>query len=362
MKSKALILVLTFLLSILLCGAVSAFSDAKNVSKTNSYGVNNPVVNPGDSIQNAIDQANPGDIVTVNPGTYKGSIYINKPLTLKANGIVKVKPTNSKEPVFYVGQTEKVTIEGFILIGMGKAAKGIIIENSSSCAVSKNTIKFTKPSATKINRNEWNNGLWSSEAIVLNHSPYNTIIKNIIANSFNGIALYQSSYNKLTANTVSGHHDGFEIHNSNYNIIKSNIATLNDNGLELKDANYNNIMGNNFSKNGGEGYDYNEGSGMQIVEKCSYNKFTDNTINYNKNYAFNVQLSSNNNLFTNNIIRNNGHKNSYFTWGGIVFWLGSKNNIIKNCTITGNQPNDIYTQKKLNNKIINTKYNKIEYY
>jgi len=44
------------------------------------------IVNPGGSIQTAVNAANPGDTVLINPGTYTEQVTINKNLTLQGNG------------------------------------------------------------------------------------------------------------------------------------------------------------------------------------------------------------------------------------------------------------------------------------
>jgi parallel beta-helix repeat protein len=48
------------------------------------------VVTPGHSIQHAVKRANPGDTILVTPGTYRGSVHINKNnLTLRGAGPLK---------------------------------------------------------------------------------------------------------------------------------------------------------------------------------------------------------------------------------------------------------------------------------
>lgn len=91
-RYTTLLIVVVVLSSGLFAGTVA--SSGPNESQTHDVGASDVVVEPGDSIQDAIATANSGDTVTIQEGTYEESIEINKPLTLVGNGDVVLDGNN----------------------------------------------------------------------------------------------------------------------------------------------------------------------------------------------------------------------------------------------------------------------------
>jgi WD40 repeat protein len=84
----------------------------------------NRTVYAGDSIQRAIDNAKPGEIVCVRAGTYQEGLTINKPITLRGEGQGRVTIVGS----ISVTNAVNVTLQGFTLQG----GRGLVVFNSSS--------------------------------------------------------------------------------------------------------------------------------------------------------------------------------------------------------------------------------------
>src|SRR4051812_40053209 len=75
---------ITYLLSIAAASAAGLGAVAPSVPAAAAAG---HVVRPGQSIQAAVDAAQPGDTIVVRPGTYRESVLITKPgLTLRGSG------------------------------------------------------------------------------------------------------------------------------------------------------------------------------------------------------------------------------------------------------------------------------------
>ncbi|RLM49534.1 right-handed parallel beta-helix repeat-containing protein [Halorubrum sp. Atlit-28R] len=91
-RYTTLLIVVVVLSSGLFAGTVA--SSVPNELQTHDVGASDVVVEPGDSIQDAIATANSGDTVTIQEGTYEESIEINKPLTLVGNGDVVLDGNN----------------------------------------------------------------------------------------------------------------------------------------------------------------------------------------------------------------------------------------------------------------------------
>jgi nitrous oxidase accessory protein len=168
-------------------------------------------VTHGESIQAAVDMANPGDIIEVMNGTYKGSISVNKQLVLSGIGMPVVDANRNKSAIILNG--DRCTIHGFKVI------------NSSNCGIS-----------------------------LL--SDFNTIANNTLEDIGIGIHLEKSHNNTIAYNDVRAGgwwNCGLLLESSKYNIIKSNDVSYHGiwgSGITLADSDYNNLTGNNAGADG----------------------------------------------------------------------------------------------------------------
>jgi len=203
-------------------------------------------IDPGGSIQTAVDSASPGDTILVNPGTYKGNLIVYKPgLTIKSTGgpSVTIIDASQIDPCNYerddcvsgsgckVKYTEldlnhngflvfadNVTIEGFTIInatypGDYNRGIGILIGSIS-------TTYFTR---IPYNIDIWGGGLPITEERLAR--PTGVILRN---------------------NIVDGASDGIYIWSSNGNIVEYNVVKnlipLGGDGIIVYGGGKNNII------------------------------------------------------------------------------------------------------------------------
>ena len=81
-------------------------------------------VNPGDSIQRAIDNASPGEVICIRAGTYQEGINIMKPLTLRGEGRDSVVIVGSPS----ITNAVNVAVQSLTLQG----GRGLVAVNSSN--------------------------------------------------------------------------------------------------------------------------------------------------------------------------------------------------------------------------------------
>ncbi len=186
-------------------------------------------VHDGESIQAAIDAAEPGDTIEVYSGTYQGGIDVNKPL--------KLKGIDSGSGMPFVDTDNGAAI---VLSSDGIALEGFSARSSSS---------------------------WGTDAGILVISNNNIVSNNAAHGSGNcGIVFLESDNNTITGNAAVGNHnEGISLRNSSYNLLEGNTAENNRYGIKLESSSENAISSNSATGNRFEGI-YLEGSMQNIVE------------------------------------------------------------------------------------------------
>jgi len=236
------------------------------------------------TIQEAVDNAKPGDTIYVKPGSYFGKIVIDKSLTLIGSGSANttIKSNGGGTAIFLTA--DSVIIRGFNI------------------------------------REAW----WDSAVYMTNVSE--CIVENCtLTNSSYGIYALSSNNNTISNNIISNNsHVGIYLEKANYNYVLNNICNTNN--------------GDNYSVS-----DENRDCGIYLFN-CIGNKISNNTCVSNYNYGISAKYSESNEIRDNiclgngfgiyeyngrdNKIANNTCKKS--TVDGIILWIS------ENCTVTGN--------------------------
>ena len=244
------------------------------------------------SLEKAVNKAEDGDIIFLEPGTYYGDIKINKNLSIigKAAKETIIKGSGYNRPVFLIGPSNKqVTLKG-LQINNGRDVGLKVTGNSSlavkNCRIIKNDshgISGVDYSKTKIENSIISENGWSGlrlhdsatanvensefslndwSAIDLSESSGIVIINSEIVNNMDGINLWNSSWASITGSRLSHNHFGISPNHESVVDIEENTIIDNYYSVAPKRTHSDEsefekefggkIMGdsNNISKNG----------------------------------------------------------------------------------------------------------------
>ena len=194
-------------------------------------------VNPGESIQDAINASDPGDTIYVHAGEYCENLDVNKQLTLIGDGanVVTVTAADVRDHVFEV-TVDRVNISGFAMVGATDDYKaGIHLDNADHCNISEN------------------NASDNDCGIFIGDSSNNTLQNNAAnSNGRSGVWLWCSNNNMLTNNNATNNRVGIYLSGSSNNTLSDNTVKNNAYGICLGYSNnYHNTIANNTFINGG---------------------------------------------------------------------------------------------------------------
>ncbi len=205
------------------------------------------------TIQEAVINASPDDIIIVSEGIYKENISIMRPVSIisrRGPDLTTVRAAVPSEPVFKVSNVNNnVAITGFT--ATGSLLSGIYLSNSNNVTISDN--KTVKNANGIILYGSSNNTVAGNSAdlnekygIYLDSSSRNSLGKNSASsNKDNGIFLSSSSYNNLTDNNVNHNTwNGILLWDSSNNTLKDNRVWRNRFGIIISGGG-NNTLNNN---------------------------------------------------------------------------------------------------------------------
>jgi parallel beta-helix repeat protein len=298
------------------------------------------------SIQEAIDNANPGDIIYVWNGTYHGNITIDKELTLIGNDTQHtiINGTGLGDVVYITASW--VNISGFTIQNSGindlnsqdsgirvnyhydyihiynnfitKNFYGIFLKESSDYNIIENNIIVNN----------------KKSAIYCDQSDSNLIIQNNCSNNNDyGIYVWGSSSNSILNNTCNFNNRSGMVINRHSHIIKNNTCTFNiQTGITIVMGSYNNMISNNMCN-------FNNKDGIFIDKNNNYLIITNNTCNLNWNDGIEIKESA-----IASVINNTCNSN----WDNGLNLFKLNNVSVNNNTITSNENGIILFESNYN--------------
>ncbi|MEM2367995.1 MAG: NosD domain-containing protein [Candidatus Bathyarchaeia archaeon] len=184
------------------------------------------------TIQEAINNASPGDIIFVHSGTYQENIIIKKSITLIGEDRENTIINGSGSGSVIIIMASQVTISRFTITNSHAQGFGIYIGYFGNI-INDNII------------------ISNNIGIKVEYSSGNQICRNIISSNNIGIQMFSASGNKIYRNTFANNYFGIDIYyNSLDNTIYENTFQQNSYGVRISYNSNNNVFYyNNFIVN-----------------------------------------------------------------------------------------------------------------
>ena len=258
------------------------------------------------SIQQAINNAVENGILLVGSGTYSEHLVISKSLKLvaenKSTTVIDADATVVQRSAVVIGASN-VQITGFtIRSSNGTSSAGGVAIYVAGARVN-NTISDNRISS-------------DFSGMELHDSTKNTVDRNEVENSWQGIVLYSSSNNNISSNRIANNYHGIDVQDSANNTIIWNDLENNTAGILLDSSSYNTLLDNNITTSNcgiilsnctdnalNENIVENNGDGICLAAS-SHNTVSENNITGNDS-GMALQSSSNNSINKNRVHHNN---------------------------------------------------------
>ena len=195
-----------------------------------------PVFAFANLLQEAINNASPGDVIKLGDAVYEGGITINKPLTIIGEGKNAHIKGSGKGSVIKI-IASNVTLQNLKISGsgndLGELDAGIGCDKANNVVVTQNEltdvlfgIDFKECSSSKITENNITSKEGASlgfrgDAVRLWYSHENLIENNYIYDSRDMVAWY-ASHNKFLSNKAVGSRYSLHFMYANQNLVENN--------------------------------------------------------------------------------------------------------------------------------------------
>lgn len=320
-------------------------------------------VDPGESIQDAVDRASIGDILEIDSGYYEESVYVDKPLVIQGQNA-------SGKPAIIEAKNNEGAV---VLDADGCSLERLVIKNNDGygiCVLSDfNTICNNSIDAqtgiylkdcqgNQVAQNLASGGRYLGTGIELSQSSNNSLVKNTAFGGLlsSAIQLGECSNNNTIVDNFASDDgtlgSGICLQDSFDNTIQSNIAITNSSLLGANGIYIGGSINNTILKNTVQGSGW-KGNGIYVCSSNSNILAQNNISSDGKSESDGIFLTnSNNNIIQGNDVKSNGDY-------GIDLLYSSNNNIIRNNIVKDNakgifidgQNNSIYLNDFINNGI-----------
>lgn len=290
-------------------------------------------IQPGESIQTAINRAKDGDILCLSEGIWKENIKISKPLTLRGAGEEKTIIKGAKNgPVVWITSNEEILVKigGMTITNAKKGdckyghtapcGNGIVIHDKVKAVITDSIIQKNNDDGILLDFIEFpvtiSNCIINKNGdvgVYLDYSSANISDSTISENFWGGIQVYDESQLTLSGSRISkNQHDGIYLTGTllldspQATISNSTISGNGDDGIELMCSSKASITNSTISENRGDGI---------ILQDPSKAKIDNNNIHDNGSYGI---FASPKNLIscTGNNVYGNGTGYSGGDYGG----------------------------------------------
>jgi parallel beta-helix repeat protein len=203
------------------------------------------------SIQSALDAAGDGDEVVVSNGSYRESIVISRPVTLKSEhgrGSVAIMSAKDGENAVSVIGAAGVNVTGFVISAPGASA--VLVRDSSNAAIVSNKLTGSVNgllAERSRNLRVIENAATSNEKGIYFYFTDSSLIEKNSADSnvSNGILLHASHRNRMVGNTTNNNvWNGITLSSSNDNEIRDNRSVQNTYAIVISESTGNELSGN----------------------------------------------------------------------------------------------------------------------
>jgi nitrous oxidase accessory protein len=284
-----------------------------------SAGAANVTVGPGESIQAAIQEALPGDVIEVMSGTYNEELFIDKQLTLR--GVDSGEGRPSLEAKGEDGEItfleDGITFEGFSIKDfiIGVESDGNLVRDNIICC---STVGISiRGFGNNVSYNDIKSSWYLFSGGIILNSNNNTLLNNDVeANGLMGAGIYivDCEDNIIRENRLKGGWlgNGLHILRSDRNIIIGNLAEdhhLFGRGIYIDKSDENYVIGN--SATGGP-----RGCSIALM-RSNNNTIVQNNLTDNVDSGIMIFHSSGNAIYMNNFAKN---KNNAFSRNSTSLW------------------------------------------